>query len=64
VGHSLILFRLIGLLAERVGFDPHGTITPTTVYEFEGSHAASCRLVTKRALLFANFALTMSACDL
>ena len=51
-------------MAERVGFRTHGTVTRTTVFEFYDSRAGAYRLVAKRVLQFANFAVTVSACDL
>ena len=45
------------------GIRSHGTVT-TTVFEFYDSRAGAYRLVAKRMLQFANFAVTVSACDL
>jgi len=46
------------------GIRTHGTVTRTTVFEFYDSRAGAYRLVAKRVLQFANFAVTVSACDL
>jgi len=45
------------------GIRTHGTVTRTTVFEFYDSRAGAYRLVAKRALQFANFAVTVSACN-
>ena len=45
------------------GIRTHGTVTGTTVFEFYDSRAGAYRLVAKRALQFANFAVTVSACN-
>ena len=45
------------------GIRTHGTVTRTTAFEFQDSHAGACRFVAKRALWFTNFAVTVPAYD-
>jgi hypothetical protein len=45
------------------GIRTHGTVTRTTVFEFEDSHAGVCRAVSKRVPLFAIFYPVMPTND-
>ena len=49
-------------MAERVGFEPTGTVTRTTVFEFYDSHVGRCRPVPKRVRWFGISHAIIPAC--